>query len=190
MSHLVRGSEHPHAPPAPWIPRPLPTTKCLVYVGDPLIHSDSWETSHSHPKSSLPQPKCWQQRGGQSWDKDPPPFKKTQIPLVEWLPVLRPSVIITTTHFFTSLTSCLVIPFFCVNKLFSSFNKLLTLIHFSFHLIVIISLPIVLPRCHKAAEYFLIKRLLSGTLKAWACSLLAYSNLASHNTTWPVDLIP
>lgn len=39
---------------APRIPRPHPSTKCPVYVGDPLIYSDSWETSHpkSHPPPS------------------------------------------------------------------------------------------------------------------------------------------
>lgn len=38
----------------PRIPRPHPSTKCPVYVGDPLIYSDSWETSHpkSHPPPS------------------------------------------------------------------------------------------------------------------------------------------
>lgn len=93
-----------------------PPHKCLVYVGDPLIHSDSWETSHSHPKSPLPQPKRWQQRGGQSWDKDPPPFKKKH-KFLQWNVNLT-ACVITTTHFFTSLTSCLVISFFCQQLIF------------------------------------------------------------------------
>lgn len=52
---------------SPWSPRSHPSTKCPVRVGDPLIYSDSWETSH--PNCPPPRPNT---------ETKDPPANKTQ----------------------------------------------------------------------------------------------------------------